>query len=210
MVGTSGSEGTRFDAVTPSARTLPVRMCPIEPGRLSNSTCTSPARRSVSAGALSRMKSKGSLSYSVALMALLGPTKTTVYPSGAELSADCIPTLPPAPTLFSTMNCCPRISDRYCPMTRATMSFGPPAEKHTIQRTGRIGYPCADAACNTAGRAATPAAKCRIARRVRFMAFPPQLNRNSYGRAERIDYAHFVKLRKGRVLDSVILRECLR
>ena len=50
-VGTSGIESTRFDAVTPRARTLPVLMCPIGPGRLSNSTCTWPASRSVSAGA---------------------------------------------------------------------------------------------------------------------------------------------------------------
>src|SRR5215813_8440385 len=32
MVGTSGIAATRFGAVTPSARTLPVLMCPIEPG----------------------------------------------------------------------------------------------------------------------------------------------------------------------------------
>jgi hypothetical protein len=39
MVGTSGSAPTRLDAVTPSARTLPVLMCPIEPGKLSNNIC---------------------------------------------------------------------------------------------------------------------------------------------------------------------------
>src|SRR6516164_10913308 len=34
MAGTSGSAATRLDAVTPSARTLPVLMWPIEPGNV--------------------------------------------------------------------------------------------------------------------------------------------------------------------------------
>src|SRR6516162_4684882 len=48
--------------------------------------------------------------------------------------------LPPAPTLFSTTNCCPSRSAIFAPMTRATVSVGPPAEKETTMRTGLDGY----------------------------------------------------------------------
>src|SRR5215470_13210254 len=48
--------------------------------------------------------------------------------------------LPPAPTLFSTTNCCPSRSPIFAPMTRATVSVGPPAEKETTMRTGLDGY----------------------------------------------------------------------
>src|SRR5262249_17049086 len=48
--------------------------------------------------------------------------------------------LPPAPTLFSTTNCCPSRSPIVAPMTRATVSVGPPAENETTMRTGLDGY----------------------------------------------------------------------
>ena len=54
MAGTSGSAATRLGAVTPSARSLPDLMWPIEPGRLSNTDCSWPPSRSVSAGAVPR------------------------------------------------------------------------------------------------------------------------------------------------------------
>src|SRR5215470_13226085 len=102
-------------------------------------------------------------------MALLGATKPMVYPSGGELSAAAMPMFPPAPTLFSMMNCWPRRSDRYCPMMRATMSFGPPAVNDTIQWTGRI---CARATRDMAASAAAPAVICKNVRRGSFTAFP--------------------------------------
>src|SRR5215204_7181020 len=48
--------------------------------------------------------------------------------------------LPPAPVLFSTTNCCPSSSPILAPMTRATMSVGPPAANDTMMRTGFDGY----------------------------------------------------------------------
>src|SRR5215475_8136531 len=83
-----------------------------------------------------------------------------------------MPTFPPAPTLFSMITCWPSRSDRYCPIRRATVSFGPPAVKETIQRTGRDGYPCAHAPRDIAGRAATPATTCRNSRRETFIVAP--------------------------------------
>ena len=47
--------------------------------------------------------------------------------------------LPPAPALFSTRNCCPKMSVSFAPITRATVSVGPPAEKETMMRIGREG-----------------------------------------------------------------------
>src|SRR5262249_3438655 len=80
-----------------------------------------------------------------------------------------MPTFPPAPTLFSMITCWPSRSDRYCPIRRATVAFGPPAVKETIQRTGRDGYPCAPALRAIPGTAATPA-RWRNLRRETFIA----------------------------------------
>jgi hypothetical protein len=70
---------------------------------------------------------------------------------------------------LSTMNCWPVRSDSHCPMSRALMSFGPPAAKPTTMRTGRDGYVCAHATCDTTGSAAAPAARCRNLRRGSFI-----------------------------------------
>ena len=50
MVGTSGVAGERFAVDTASARSLPSRICGTTDGPSPNSTCSRPARRSVSAG----------------------------------------------------------------------------------------------------------------------------------------------------------------
>src|SRR5262245_50686264 len=63
---------------------------------------------------------------------------------------------PPAPTLFSTTNCCARRSPIFAPMTRATVSVGPPAENDTMMRTGLDGYlSSASAAAATSADAMT-------------------------------------------------------
>jgi hypothetical protein len=46
---------------------------------------------------------------------------------------------PPAPGLFSTMNCAPMISPILAPTTRAMMSDGPPGAKPTRTRIGLFG-----------------------------------------------------------------------
>src|SRR2546423_14527801 len=46
----------------------------------------------------------------------------------------------PPPGLFSTMTGAPRLSDSFCPNTRAMMSLPPPAAKPTMRWIGRDGY----------------------------------------------------------------------
>ena len=50
-----------------------------------------------------------------------------------------MPMLPPAPAMFSTMNCWPRRSDSFCPISRAMTSVGPPAANGTMMRTTLFG-----------------------------------------------------------------------
>jgi hypothetical protein len=47
--------------------------------------------------------------------------------------------LPPAPGLFSMMNCWPNRSDSHWPKTRAVMSVAPAEPKGTMSRTGLVG-----------------------------------------------------------------------
>src|ERR1700730_8055516 len=47
--------------------------------------------------------------------------------------------LVPAPGRFSITNGWPRRSDSHCPISRATMSYPPPAAKPTMMCTGRDG-----------------------------------------------------------------------
>src|SRR5262245_24938904 len=72
--------------------------------------------------------------------------------------------LPPAPALFSITNCCPSSSAILAPMTRATVSVGPPAENDTTIRTGLDGYWSSALAPVQASAAAT-AASCNNLRR---------------------------------------------
>jgi len=48
--------------------------------------------------------------------------------------------LPPAPALFSTMNCWPNSSETLAATTRAKMSVVPPAANGTTSLTGRDGH----------------------------------------------------------------------
>src|SRR5262245_3851127 len=63
--------------------------------------------------------------------------------------------MPPAPPMFSTTNCCPRISLTRCAMMRPSTSVVPPAAKGTTMVTGRDGQPCEFAASVNAKRPAT-------------------------------------------------------
>src|SRR5262245_58769876 len=81
--------------------------------------------------------------------------------------------LPPAPALFSTMNCWPSSSAILAPMRRATVSVGPPAEKETTIRTVYDGYWSWAFAPPHTSRAA-PAARCRNLRRGSFGMLPPE------------------------------------
>src|SRR3981081_1013671 len=51
----------------------------------------------------------------------------------------------PPPGLFSMMTGWPRLSDNFCPYTRAMMSLPPPAVKQTMMWVGRVGHFCAKA-----------------------------------------------------------------
>src|ERR1700744_2264982 len=68
--------------------------------------------------------------------------------------------LPPAPPIFSTYNCWPRLSESFCEMIRAITSVGPPTGKPTTTRTGRVGYPAAS-------DGATPTSHNRMAQTTR-------------------------------------------
>ena len=50
-----------------------------------------------------------------------------------------MPVVPPAPAMFSTMNCWPSDFEKYSPTMRAMMSVGPPAANGTMMVTGRVG-----------------------------------------------------------------------
>src|SRR5215470_10119108 len=83
--------------------------------------------------------------------------------------------LPPAPTLFSTTNCCPSRSAILAPMTRATVSVGPPAEKETTIRTGLDGYGSWAFAPPQASAAAHATRYKNLRRRKLFMLPPEQI-----------------------------------
>src|SRR5215471_16415099 len=103
-------------------------------------------------GAMSLKKLKLSFSYNVAFHALKLPAMTNVWPSGGARTTASVPMLPPAPGLFSMMNCWPNRSDSRWPIRRAVMSVAPAEPKGTMSRTGRVGYACARAMRDTAGR----------------------------------------------------------
>src|SRR5664279_1227876 len=64
----------------------------------------------------------------------------------------------PPPGLFSTITGWPKLSDNFCPKTRAMMSLPPPAAKPTMMWIGRVGY-FAGSSCAEAGAPATTSSK---------------------------------------------------
>jgi len=64
---------------------------------------------------------------------------TNVYPSGAERATASAPTLPFAPTRFSTTTGCPKPSESFCATTRAARSEPPPAGNATTILIAREG-----------------------------------------------------------------------
>ena len=71
------------------------------------------------------------------MLALLPITK--VYPSGAARATASAPTLPFAPTRFSTTTGWPRLSESFCATTRAARSEPPPAGNATTILIAREG-----------------------------------------------------------------------
>src|SRR3954466_7909182 len=65
----------------------------------------------------------------------------------------------PPPGLFSTMTGWPRLSDNFCPYTRAMISLPPPALKPTMMWIGRVGYfaGCSCASADVVASAIDPA-----------------------------------------------------
>src|SRR5215203_5242815 len=51
-----------------------------------------------------------------------------------------MPSVPPAPPIFSTTIGCPSMRDMCSPTRRATTSVGPPAAKGTMMTIGFVGY----------------------------------------------------------------------
>src|SRR6266481_2790204 len=70
---------------------------------------------------------------------LLAPTRSVV-PSGGDFATYSVATIAPPPGLFSTITGWPRLSESFCPKTRAMMSLPPPAAKPTMMWIGRVGY----------------------------------------------------------------------
>src|SRR5204863_8379616 len=84
-------------------------------------------------------------------MAWLGMSEAArVKPSGGLFARLAMPSVPPAPGLFSTTNCWPLVSVSPCASARARMSLTPAGGHGTIILTGLAGYGCAVAAVATA------------------------------------------------------------
>jgi hypothetical protein len=66
----------------------------------------------------------------------------------------------------------PRLSDSFCPKTRAMMSLPPPGVKPTTMRIGRSGY-CAWAAAGKRSSKLKQSA-ARATRQKAFIMFPPK------------------------------------
>ncbi|MNT47109.1 hypothetical protein D3C72_1837980 [compost metagenome] len=91
----------------------------------------------------------------------------TVYPSGAERAACCVPMMPAAPPLLMTTTLCLRASPMPWASGRATRSVPPPAGKGTMNWMGwSAGYPAAQARPGRA-RAAPAMAAAEAARKCR-------------------------------------------
>src|SRR5690349_19858227 len=68
-----------------------------------------------------------------------------------------MPMVPPAPPIFSTMMLWPSVLLMDSPISRATVSVGPPAAAGTISVIDLFGYPCAAALCGVIAAASANA-----------------------------------------------------
>src|SRR5205814_9582990 len=82
-----------------------------------------------------------------------------------------VPIEPPAPVLFSTMNCCPRESASLAPRMRASGSTEPPGGNGTTNFTGFVGQVCATTVCGASAQTTIVAAAA--ARRTTGTMIPP-------------------------------------
>src|SRR5690606_25346102 len=87
-----------------------------------------------------------------------------VWPSAAARAACCVPTMPPAPTLFSTVTVSSQRCDRPSASMRASVSNAPPGPAQVMMRTGCVGN--FSAACALAGAAASKVAAVTAPSRV--------------------------------------------
>src|SRR5262249_33927926 len=90
-------------------------------------------------GAMSRRKTKLSLSKGVALIACDASNTRSVYPSAGARTTTSVPILVAAPGGFSIKKGGPSRSDSHGPIRRARMSLEPAGGNGTIMRTGRDG-----------------------------------------------------------------------
>ena len=77
--------------------------------------------------------------------------------------------LPPAPGLFSMMNCCPVFWAAYCEKVRAMASVSPPGGKFTTMVTGLLGQFCVAPAPEDMASPLTPSAVAPDIKRRRFV-----------------------------------------
>src|SRR5713226_2103559 len=104
-------------------------------------------------------------------------------PSGAALATKSVAILPPAPALFSTRTCWPRLSPRFFCMMRATVSVPPPGANPTTIVTGRAG----NVLCANAPPAQDSA---RRAAEILFMIFPPWWSPSLFSLEHRLSFLH--------------------
>ena len=90
--------------------------------------------------------------------------KIRVWPSGADLTASSMATVPAPPGLFSTKTDWPKPLVSSAATERATISLVPPGAKGTKNRTGLVGQVLACALPQVAPKANAPA-PCSQARR---------------------------------------------
>src|SRR5574343_455022 len=92
-----------------------------------------------------------------------------VWPSGAALATTSMPSMPPAPALFSTVSGWPQRAASFSPRVRTMMSSELPAGAGTTTRTGLSGQPAA----KVAGAAAARPRHSIRGRSRRFIGEPP-------------------------------------
>src|SRR5688500_10219460 len=81
--------------------------------------------------------------------------RSSVYPSGGDLTASSAPRLLPAPGRFSTMKFPPMRSLSFAATSRPARSEPPPGANGTMMRTGFAVYDCANATIAAASSAAS-------------------------------------------------------
>ena len=87
---------------------------------------------------------KGKLGMKAGLMLMLPVVpKKMVCPSAGALATRLVPSTPATPGLLSMMTGCPRASDNFGAIVRATISMPPPGGKPITMRTGLEGKVCA-------------------------------------------------------------------